>query len=117
VQTLGHLVLLRALPQVLQGLPPKDGGSRGVPELRRHPEGLPDRGEVVTDDLDRVIAELEPRAAGCFMCRWIQEDLAINGKLTGHPARSEEQIVFPVGGKLAHLKLEKIQCDFLSQST
>jgi hypothetical protein len=70
----------------------------------------------VSDDLDRVIAELEPKTAGCFLCRWIQEDLAINGTLTAYPARPEDQVVFPVSGKLAHLGLEKIECDFLSHS-
>jgi hypothetical protein len=38
---------------------------------------------------------------GCFLCKWIYEDLEKNGNLTG--ARE-----FPEGAKQVHLKLEEL---------
>ena len=38
---------------------------------------------------------------GCFLCKWIHEDLEANGKLTDYPNKQ-----FPVSGKHRHLQLE-----------
>lgn len=42
---------------------------------------------------------------GCFLCKWIHEDLGINGKLTGYP-KSDFGDQFPAASKVAHMKLE-----------
>ena len=56
-------------------------------------------------------AALAARADGCFLCKWIAEDLAKHGRLTdNHPPQGkiEMDLLFPVGAKEAHLKLEGI---------
>lgn len=60
---------------------------------------------------DRIVAEIEKRApgpggVGCFLCKWILEDLAKNPKLTGYPTDANGASVFPRAGKIDHLKLE-----------
>lgn len=42
---------------------------------------------------------------GCFLCKWIYEDLEKNEKLTDYPKGSQEG-QFPEAGKYQHLKLE-----------
>ena len=44
----------------------------------------------------------------CFLCDWIREDLKRNGRLTDwSPADAgHDQKNFPLGAKIAHLKLE-----------
>jgi hypothetical protein len=42
---------------------------------------------------------------GCFLCKWIHEDLEKNGNLTGHP-KGNEGGQFPERAKMNHLKLE-----------
>ncbi len=43
---------------------------------------------------------------GCFLCKWILEDIAKNGKLTGYPKDYGGQSIFPDSGKEKHLALE-----------
>lgn len=50
--------------------------------------------------------KLTERGPGCFMCRWILEDIELNGKLTGYPLDSGGGGEFPVPGKIRHLELE-----------
>ena len=40
------------------------------------------------------------------MCRWIHEDVKLNGKLTGYPLDYAGGAEFPVPGKIRHLELE-----------
>ena len=49
-----------------------------------------------------------PDAAGigCFLCKWILEDLTVSPKLTGYPLDSNGAAIFPRAGKIDHLKLE-----------
>lgn len=42
---------------------------------------------------------------GCFLCKWIHEDLEKNGHLTDYPM-SYQGGQFPISGKHMHLKLE-----------
>lgn len=42
---------------------------------------------------------------GCFLCKWIHQDLEKNGKLTDHP-KGNMGGQFPEEGKFKHLKLE-----------
>lgn len=42
---------------------------------------------------------------GCFLCKWIFEDLVLNKKLTGYPKGAQGE-QFPVSGKYKHLQLE-----------
>lgn len=53
---------------------------------------------------------LNAAGEGCFLCRWVLEDLDAHGKLTdGNDQHSEAgKGMFPKKAKLAHLKLEKI---------
>ena len=55
----------------------------------------------------RALAAAEPAASTCFMCRWIQEDIRKNGKMTGYPLDFTGAGTFPVEGKVNHLVLEK----------
>lgn len=45
---------------------------------------------------------------GCFLCKWILEDLEKNGTLTkGYPETSiDGKPLFPIEGKAEHLALE-----------
>lgn len=42
---------------------------------------------------------------GCFVCKWIHEDLEKNGKLTDYP-QGNMGGEFPVTGKYSHLQVE-----------
>lgn len=42
---------------------------------------------------------------GCFLCKWIHEDLEKNGSLTDYPKGSQGG-QFPASGKYRHLQLE-----------
>ena len=53
-----------------------------------------------------VISELQKRAAKCFLCKWILENLEESGKLTGYPLAHDGVPVFPRVGMLEHLRLE-----------
>jgi hypothetical protein len=57
--------------------------------------------------LDVTLATDEP----CFMCAWIEEDLRLHGKLTGHPLDSMNAGIFPVAGKQRHLELERMSLE------
>lgn len=47
---------------------------------------------------------------GCFLCKWILEDLERHGRLTDvWPEKNHDgSVLFPATGKLIHLKLEGI---------
>jgi hypothetical protein len=63
--------------------------------------------------MDELKAKLKPRipnqdGVGCFLCKWIHEDLEKNGKLTDvHPPKNiDGSTLFPADGKKRHLVLE-----------
>jgi hypothetical protein len=63
--------------------------------------------------MDELKAALRARSeklpeTGCFMCRWILEDLERHGRLTDEwPTKNHDgSPLFPASGKLIHLKLE-----------
>lgn len=58
------------------------------------------------DLTEELLALLGARSVGCFLCRWILEDVKKNGKLTGYPLDYNQQPEFPVQGKINHLELE-----------
>jgi hypothetical protein len=45
---------------------------------------------------------------GCFLCRFILEDMQANGKLTAYPKDAEGKGAFPVEAKVRHITLEKM---------
>lgn len=47
----------------------------------------------------------------CFLCRWILEDLRLNGKLTDWPFDSNDKGQFPASGKVRHLELEQMSLE------
>lgn len=53
-----------------------------------------------------VMEILKEQEATCFLCRWILQDIAENGKLTGFPFDWGRTPVFPVDGKNRHIDLE-----------
>lgn len=60
---------------------------------------------------ERVIFDIGNRipgtdGAGCFLCKWIYEDLTLNPKMTGYPFDSNGAALFPRASKIDHLKLE-----------
>jgi hypothetical protein len=60
---------------------------------------------------DRILLELKRRSPnadgiGCFLCKWIAEDIEKNGAMTGYPIDHLGGPVFPRQGKVAHLRLE-----------
>jgi hypothetical protein len=60
--------------------------------------------QLTKDEIDRLKPLLKAHipvedGPGCFLCKWIYEDLEKNGNLTG-------QRDFPEAGKVRHLQLE-----------
>lgn len=60
--------------------------------------------QLTKSEIDRLKPLLKDRipvndGPGCFLCKWIYEDLETSGNLTG-------QRDFPETGKYQHLKLE-----------
>lgn len=58
-----------------------------------------------------IISELKRKVpnqdgVGCFLCKWIVEDLARGGPLTGWPFDSNGGAIFPRAGKIDHIRLE-----------
>jgi hypothetical protein len=63
-------------------------------------------------DVSKLKGALIDKAPGCFLCKWILEDLHLRGELTDHPKNANlEKPLFPEAAKVAHLKLEKIPLD------
>lgn len=56
---------------------------------------------------EETTALLKRRMHGCFLCLWILQDHKKHEKLTGWPTSEVAGSMFPVEGKLAHIKLEK----------
>ena len=44
----------------------------------------------------------------CFLCRFVLEDQAKHGKLTGYPFDYNGNGIFPIEGKVAHIQLERL---------
>lgn len=63
---------------------------------------------AVEGNTQKVLDEAKLRAGGCFLCKWIAQDLERNGRLTRHPVYWYGDNIFPVSGKLEHLVLEGI---------
>ncbi len=62
--------------------------------------------KLTKEEIDRLKPLLKARipvndGPGCFLCKWIYEDIEKNGNLTG-------QRDFPETGKMIHMKLEGI---------
>ena len=60
---------------------------------------------------ERIVEQLRAKVPvgdgpGCFLCKWILEDLEKNGALTGYPIDFNGGGVFPRAGKILHLQLE-----------
>jgi hypothetical protein len=63
-------------------------------------------------DTEKLKAALAARSDGCFLCKYILEDLQRNGKLTDYPKNANlEKPLFPEAAKVWHLKLEEIPLD------
>lgn len=60
-----------------------------------------------------VLPAVRSRAAACFLCKWIAEDLEKNGKLTDWPPNENltEKSIFAPKAKEIHLALERIPLD------
>lgn len=59
----------------------------------------------------RLRSDLGRRVHGCFLCKWILQDLTDHGKLTGWPYDYNDKPNFPPESKLAHLEVERISID------
>lgn len=55
-----------------------------------------------------ILAAAKCRAGGCYLCRWIVEDIAANRALTGYGGLIEGAPRFPAWAKATHLWLERI---------
>ena len=62
-------------------------------------------------DAENIKRIAGPEVNRCFLCKWIMEDLRINGRLTGYPTDHSGSAGFPVVGKLRHLELEQASLD------
>lgn len=63
----------------------------------------------VLQELERSISFLtlvRSRIETCFLCKWIDTDLAMHDKLTGWPLDSFGKPDFPIDAKLIHVVLE-----------
>lgn len=63
--------------------------------------------EIVLSDETKAQVEAELKAKGCFLCRFILEDFAKNGKLTGWPNDIFEKGTFPIEAKIRHIEILK----------
>lgn len=72
-------------------------------KMKKVPEGE----EIVLSDETIAMAENESKNKGCFLCKFILEDYAKNGKLTGHPNDIFEKGTFPVEAKIRHIEITK----------
>lgn len=63
--------------------------------------------EIVLSDETKAQVEAEATLKNCFLCRFIIEDFAKNGKLTGHPNDIFEKGTFPVEAKIRHIEILK----------
>lgn len=81
-------------------------GARAVtpPDLLRAPE----RQQILHKVSTRVPQGDGP---GCFLCKWIFEDLTKNGKLTDEPKEHSGAGMFPILSKTRHLELEGFLLD------
>jgi hypothetical protein len=65
-----------------------------------------------------VLEQLDSRAPGCFLCRWIAEDLRTNKAVTNHPKCANiPEGLFPVASKFLHLWVERIAIDIAGKIT
>jgi hypothetical protein len=60
--------------------------------------------EWITSELKKKAPDKD--GVGCFLCKWIVEDLARGGPLTGWPFDSNGGAIFPRSGKIDHIRLE-----------
>jgi hypothetical protein len=63
--------------------------------------------EIILSDETKAIVEAEFTAKNCFLCRFILEDFAKNGKLTGYPNDIFEKGTFPIEAKIRHVEILK----------
>lgn len=56
----------------------------------------------------RIAAASKRRADGCYLCKWIHEDVTANRALTDHGGLVEGFPRFPARSKAVHLRLERI---------
>jgi hypothetical protein len=49
----------------------------------------------------------KPVDPGCPLCKWILEDFALHGKLTGYPENFDHSGQFPASGKEKHIRILK----------
>jgi hypothetical protein len=68
---------------------------------------LMDGEEIVLSDETKALLEVEATQKGCFLCRFILEDFAAKGKLTGYPNDIFEKGTFPVEAKIRHIEILK----------
>lgn len=67
---------------------------------------------LTKEQIDHVMPLLKARipvneGPGCFLCKWIHEDLELNKNLTDYPKGSQSG-QFPASGKYKHLQLEEM---------
>jgi hypothetical protein len=63
--------------------------------------------EIVLSDETKAIVEVEHKVKGCFLCGFILEDFAKNGKLTGFPNDIFDKGTFPIEAKIRHIEIMK----------
>jgi hypothetical protein len=65
-----------------------------------------------------VLEQLDVRAPGCFLCKWIAEDLRVNKTVTNHPKSANiPEGIFPATAKFLHLWVERISLDIAGKIT
>lgn len=80
-----------------------------------HPQYRSD--EKRKNDQLKIIARLRERipneaGAGCFLCKWIVEDFEKTGRLTDFPFDANDKGMFPIRGKIDHMRLELMGISF-----
>jgi hypothetical protein len=68
---------------------------------------LADGEEIVLSEETLAIVTTEHKTKECFMCGFILEDFAANGKLTGYPNDMFGKGTFPVESKIRHIEILK----------
>jgi hypothetical protein len=82
--------------------PHGDSGEKKAPEKPKEKPKLSDA------EKGAAMKALPGKIHGCFLCKWILQDLTQNGNLTGHPKAEFAGATFPEEAKITHLRLEKI---------
>lgn len=75
--------------------------------FRKMEKVMPEEEIVLAPETEALVRK-ESNEKGCFLCRFILEDIEKNKKLTGYPLESDGKGQFPVEAKIRHIEILKL---------